>query len=98
MAINELRYGKVDDNGIPVKFIDDIPKDKIVIALNPKLCRAYLINKYDKDTINMVRISKGVFSDNKIPMKMFFKEKELKMYQLNDLGEFKDLPSISYYD
>lgn len=98
MTISELRYGKEDDNGIPVEFVNDIPKDKIIIALNPKLCRAYLINEYDEDTINMVRISKGVFSDNKIPKKMFFKERELKIYQLHHLGEFKDLPNIGYYD
>lgn len=39
--IRELRYGKGDK--YPVEFIDKLPKDKIVIAFDSGICKAYIV-------------------------------------------------------
>ena len=101
MEVIELRYGKED--GYKVQFIDELPKNKIIIALHSKSTTAFLVTQ-----ANNYQCNKGL---DMLPITQFEKtnrlerttEKELlqdsgfKIYALDNLGDFQKIRDASFY-
>ena len=102
MEVIELRYGKED--GYKVQFINELPKDKIIIALHDGSATAFLVTK-----TNSYKTNKGI---NIIPITQFAKTNELaeytaeetllqdtgfKIYALDTLDDFKKIKSAWAY-
>ena len=103
MEVIELRYGKED--GYKVQFINELPKDKIIIALHSERGIAFLVTK-----TNSYKTNKGI---NIVPITQFEETNKLteytaeetllqdsgfKVYALDTLDDFKKIKGAWYYD
>ena len=74
MEVIELRYGKED--GYKVQFIDELPKNKIIIALHSKSATAFLVTQ-----ANNYQCNKGL---DMLPITQFEKTNRLEFIKIRN--------------
>lgn len=102
MDITELRYGKED--GYKVQFIDELPKDKIIIALHEASTRAFLVimtERYDiNKTLELFPITHFEYTNRLAEYtteETLLQDTGFKIYALNNLGDFQKIKNAWAY-
>lgn len=102
MAITELRNGQ--KNGYKIEYIQNLPEDKIIIALVPGSCKAFLVIKDPtyKNTGHLVLrpITKlGETNDIEYSsVNTLLLDDGVKVLALSSLADFKDIEDAYYYN
>jgi hypothetical protein len=98
MAITELRYG--GENSYPVEFVQELPKDKILIIMHKHKHIAYIITDIIKNISIPVAmltplccIDQRVNRETSIPLMSLF-----DYYKVFSLSRLSDIQKINSYE
>lgn len=102
MEVIELRYGKED--GYKVQFIDELPKNKIIIALHSKTNTAFLVTQANNyqcnkhlDIFPITQFEKTNRLEHTTEEELL-QDSDFKIYALDNLGDLQKIKDAYFYN